>query len=65
MAHQDSEGSGPWNPGISSEMPAELRPLVTLLRPENSRTSLAGAQELQKLTALPLGELVALINATE
>ena len=60
MVHQDSEGSGPWNPGISSEMPAELRSSVTLLRPENSRTSIAGAQELQKLTALPLGELVAL-----
>jgi hypothetical protein len=60
MAHADTEGSGPWNPGISSEMPAELRSLVTLLRPENTRTSIASALELQKLTALPLGELVAL-----
>ena len=60
MAHEDIEGSGPWNPGISSELPTQLRPLVTLLRPENTRTSLASALELQKLTALPLGELVAL-----
>ena len=57
---QHIEESGPWTPGISSEMPAEMRPLVTLLRPENSRTPIATAQELQKLTALPLGELVAL-----
>lgn len=60
MAHEDIEGSGPWNPGISSELPTQLRPLVTLLRPENTRTSLASALELQKLTALPLAELVAL-----
>jgi len=59
MAH-DIHDCGPWNPGISSEMPAELRPWVTLLRPENSRTPVASAVELQKLTALPLGELVAL-----
>ena len=57
---QHIEESGPWTPGISSEMPAEMRPLVTLLRPENSRTPIATVQELQKLTALPLGELVAL-----
>ena len=52
--------SGPWTPGISSELPPELRPLMTLLRPENTRTPIASALELQKLTALPLGELVAL-----
>ena len=60
MVHEDIEGSGPWNPGISSELPAELRSLVTLLRPENTHTPIATALELQKLTALPLGELVAL-----
>ena len=60
MEHENGAESGPWSPGISSEMPAELRPLVTLLRPENSRTPIAAALELQKLTALPLGELVAL-----
>ena len=57
---QHIEESGPWTPGISSEMPAEMRPLVTLLRPENTRTPIATVLELQKLTALPLGELVAL-----
>ena len=60
MVHQDTEESGPWTPGITSEMPAELRPWVTLLRPENTRTPIATVLELQKLTALPVGELVAL-----
>ena len=50
---QHIEESGPWTPGISSEMPAEMRPLVTLLRPENTRTPIATVLELQKLTALP------------
>jgi hypothetical protein len=53
------EDAGPWNPGISSQMPAQLRPLATLLRPENVTTSLAGVAELEQLTGLPLGELVA------
>jgi len=50
---------GPWNPGIVSEVPAGLRHLATILRPENVFTSLTGALELQKLTGFPLGELVA------
>ena len=55
-----SVDSGPWTPGISSQLPPELCPLITLLRPENTRTPIASDLELQKLTALPLGELVAL-----
>jgi hypothetical protein len=51
--------AGPWNPGISSQVPAELRTLTTLLRPGNVTTPLASALELEKLTGLPLGELVA------
>ena len=51
--------AGPWSPGISSQVPAELRPLATVLRPGNVTTSVAGALELEKLTGCPLGELVA------
>jgi hypothetical protein len=51
--------AGPWNPGISSQVPAELRSLSTLLRPGNVTTTVTGALELEKLTGFPLGELVA------
>jgi len=51
--------AGPWNPGISSQVPAELRTLSTLLRPGNVTTTISGALELEKLTGFPLGELVA------
>jgi hypothetical protein len=54
-----SEDAGPWNPGISSQVPAELRPLATLLRPENVTTRLESAAELEKLTGFPLSEIVA------
>ena len=50
---------GPWNPGILSEVPTELRPLATILRPENVSTGVASALELQTLTGLPLTDLVA------
>src|SRR5690348_14398809 len=52
--------AGPWNPGISSQVPAELRTLSTLLRPGNVTTTISRALELEKLTGFPLGELVAL-----
>ena len=50
---------GPWNPGIVSQLPAELRHLCTVFRPENVSTSLSAATELQLLTGLPAAELVA------
>jgi hypothetical protein len=50
---------GPWSPGLVSQVPAELRHLCTIFRPENSFTSVASATELQQLTGLPLCELVA------
>ncbi len=59
MARDPLDDTGPWNPGISSQVPAHLRPLATLLRPENVTSPVAGAIELQKLTGLPLAELVA------
>ncbi len=53
------EEAGPWNPGILSEVPVELRPLATILRPENTFTTVASALELRQLTGLPMSELVA------
>jgi hypothetical protein len=55
----DSGGYGPWNPGIQSHVPKELRHLSTIFRPENVLTSFAAASELRGLTGLPLHELVA------
>jgi hypothetical protein len=53
------DGTGPWNPGIVSQLPAGLRPLCTIFRPENVLTSVESALELQPLTGLPLAELIA------
>jgi hypothetical protein len=54
-----NDDTGPWNPGISSQLPAELRSLATLLRPRNVTTSAASTFELEKLTGLQIGDLVA------
>ncbi len=55
----DSEkNAGPWNPGVLSQMPKDLRPLATIFRPENVFTSVAAADELQGLTGFGLNELV-------
>lgn len=51
-------GHDPWNPGISSELPAELLPLSTILRPENVYTRVSQAQELCAFTGLALEDLV-------
>jgi hypothetical protein len=50
---------GPWNPGLKSQIPRELLPLCTILRPENVFTSVTAAQELRGLTGFGLAELVA------
>ena len=57
-AHAD-RAHGPWNPGIESQIPADLLPLATIFRPGHVRTTLADAQELADLTGLPLPEIVA------
>ena len=54
-----ADEAGPWNPGIQSQLPVELRPLCTIFRPEHVFTSVASAVELQLLTGYPLGELSA------
>jgi hypothetical protein len=48
---------GPWNPGIGSTVPKELRHLATIYRPENVFNSLAAAAELHGLTGFGLSEL--------
>jgi hypothetical protein len=54
-----SSDFGPWNPGIRSQIPAELRHLCTIFRPENAFTSVAAATELRLLTGFALCDLVA------
>jgi len=50
---------GPWNPGIVSPVPDELRRYCTIFLPENVATSLDTALELHDLTGLEPSELVA------
>jgi len=49
---------GPWNPGIESQVPQELRHLATIFRAENVFTSIAAAGEMRGLTGFNLSELV-------
>ena len=49
---------GPWNPGIESQVPQELRHLATIFRAENVFTSIAAAGELRGLTGFNPSELV-------
>jgi len=49
---------GPWNPGIGSTVPRELRPLATIFRRDNVFTPLEYAEELRDLTGLELTALV-------
>ncbi len=58
MSSSPHADAGPWNPGVLSQIPAELAPLRTICRPEHVFTSMSAAQELRDLTGLPLAELV-------
>ncbi|HEV2202110.1 MAG TPA: hypothetical protein VGT07_09190 [Steroidobacteraceae bacterium] len=49
---------GPWNPGIHSQVPHDLRQLTTIFRSENVFTSITDVEELRDLTGLELRELV-------
>ncbi len=49
---------GPWNPGISSQLPSQLLALSTIFRPEHVFTSVEHAHELLDFTGLALEELV-------
>jgi len=50
---------GPWNPGIRSPVPEELRQYCTIFRPANVFTSFGKASELRDFTGLDLTDLVA------
>jgi hypothetical protein len=54
-----AQAQGPWNPGIQSQVPKELRHLSTIFRPENVFTSVAAADEIRGLTGFSPSELVA------
>ena len=43
---------GPWNPGITSRLPAAVLPLSTIFRPENVLTGLEEVQERSAFTGL-------------
>ena len=59
-AARDDAEFGPWNPGIVSHIPRDIRHLATIYRPENVFTDVARAEELHDLTGLGCSELVAL-----
>ena len=48
---------GPWNPGIKSQLPTALFPLLTIFQPENALISADEARELADFTGLNLFEL--------
>jgi hypothetical protein len=58
-ADAEPTAQGPWNPGIQSQVPKELRHLATIFRAENVFTSVAAADEMQGLTGFSPSELVA------
>ncbi len=50
---------GPWNPGLSAQLPSALLPLSTVFRPENALVSADEARELSGFTGLPVFDLAA------
>src|ERR1700731_1794214 len=59
IGSMDDTAHGPWNPGIRSQIPRDLRHLSTIFRPENVFTSIAAVTEMQGLTGFAPSELVA------
>ncbi|PCI05232.1 MAG: hypothetical protein COB78_01040 [Hyphomicrobiales bacterium] len=47
-----------WHPGLESEIPGDLLPLVTLFRPENSHISYREARELKQICGMAEEELI-------
>jgi len=50
---------GPWNPGITSQIPDALLPLATMYRTAHARTPLRDLREVADVTGLPLRDMVA------
>src|ERR1700733_14140499 len=59
MPAADAPDGSPWNPGIRSQVPKELRHLSTIFRADNVFTSIATATELAGLTGISPSDLVA------
>jgi len=57
-ANDTMQDYGPWNPGIQSQVPKELRHLSTIFQPDNVFTSIGAAAEWHDLTGLSPCELV-------
>lgn len=53
------QDSGPWNPGIQSQLPKEVLPFATIMRPENVFQSFAEIMELSEFTGLLREDIVA------
>ena len=59
MDDRPDQTLGPWNPGLSSKLPAAARPLSTIYRPENIVGSMEAALERSAFTGLEPEDLVA------
>ena len=57
---RDSVGTGPWRPGIESQVPRQLRHLMTLFRPEHVFGDYEKARELADFSGLPELDVLAL-----
>lgn len=55
----NSVETGPWNPGIQSQLPKDVLPFSTLVRPENIFQSLDEVFELTEFTGLQREDVVA------
>ena len=59
MNDRTDQDLGPWNPGLSSKLPAAARALSTVYRPENVAGDLDDALERSAFTGLEPEDLVA------
>ena len=60
MGQRPGPAAGAWAPGLGSTIPVELRPLITLFRPEHAFVDHAEARELAGFCGFDELELVAL-----
>ena len=56
--HNSAVDFDAWNPGITSQIPAALGPMITLYRPDNSTVDYQCAQELSDYCGLKAAELI-------
>lgn len=59
MDRKTDQPLGPWNPGLTSSLPAAARPLATVYRPDNIAGSLEDAEERSAFIGLEPEDLVA------